>query len=108
MDIEVASGFLEYHDILARIIAYVFWPADEKRRRAYVASVYSHGFRALEEITPSEIAVGAEPTWLWEEAVGQAKLEVQAAIDADFRELAVATRNEARSDAHSSPISDAR
>jgi hypothetical protein len=88
MDIEVASGFLEYHDILARIIAYVFWPADEKRRRAYVARVYLHGFRALEEISPSELAVAAEPAWLWEKAVGQTKREVQAAIDADFRELA--------------------
>jgi hypothetical protein len=88
MDIEVASGFLGYHDILARIIAYVFWPADEKRRRAYVSRVYLHGFRALEEITSSEIAVAAEPVRLCEKAVGQAKREAQAAIDADFRELA--------------------
>jgi hypothetical protein len=56
MDIEVASGFLDHEDILARILAYVFWPENEERRRTYVAEIFSRAIVALEEISAKGIA----------------------------------------------------
>jgi hypothetical protein len=56
MDIEVASGLLSHSDILARILAYVFWPENDERRRTYIAEIFPHAIAALEEITAEEIA----------------------------------------------------
>jgi hypothetical protein len=58
MDIEVASGFLDHVDILARILAYVFWPENEERRRTYIAEIFSRAIAALQEINAEKIAAG--------------------------------------------------
>lgn len=56
MDIEVASGCLDHQDILARILAYSFWPNDEERRRTYIAEIFPRAIATLEEVTTKEIA----------------------------------------------------
>jgi len=56
MDIEIASGCLDHEDILARILAYVFWPDDEERRRTYIAEIFPRAIASLQEISAQEIA----------------------------------------------------
>ena len=56
MDIELASGLLDHKDIWARILAYVFWPENEERRRTYIAEIFPHAIAALEAMTAQEIA----------------------------------------------------
>jgi hypothetical protein len=102
MDLDVASGCLDHEDIWARILAYVFWPEDEERRRAYVASVFAHALAALQRITPEETIewlTAGERSELEELTEGNGELfwratfepavsEMTAGATTDFHELA--------------------
>lgn len=95
MDLEVASGCLDYEDIWGRILAYVFWPEDEERRRAYVASVFAHALAALQRITPEDTIEGlsaGERSELEELTEGNGELLWRATFDPAVSEMtAVAT-----------------
>jgi hypothetical protein len=98
MDLDVASGCLDHEDIWARILAYVFWPEDEERRRAYVASVFAHALAVLQRITPEETIewlTAGERSELEELTEGNGELFWRAAVSemtavtmTDFHELA--------------------